>query len=98
MRTSRRQGIPRRDSSYKTSEAAPRKKWAEMSWEERRDWIEEKRAWLTAKRQREQAYLDQRDSDLKIDRAYRADASHEMDMLAMLSELEEAESEEKAHK
>ena len=40
-------------------------------------------------------YLDWRDSDLKTDRAYRADASHELDMLAMLSELaQEAEGEE----
>ncbi len=93
MRTSRRQRIPRRDSSYKTPEAAPRKKWAEMSREERRDWIEEKRAWLTEKRQREQAYLDRRNADLKIDRVYRADASHELDLLALLSELTEGEGE-----
>ncbi len=55
--------------------------------------VTEKHAWLTEKRQREQEYLKKRDSDLKTDRAYRIDASHELDMLAMLSELaEESES------
>jgi len=57
-----------------------------MDQEERRAWIKEKHAWLTEKRQREQEYLKKRDSDLKTDRAYRVDASHELDMLAMLSE------------
>ncbi len=95
MRKSRRRGLPRHTSFSLTPIAPPRKKWAEMNQVERIAWIEEKRAWLTAKRQREQEYLDWRDSDLKTDRAYRADASHELDMLAMLSELaQEAEGEE----
>ena len=60
-----------------------------MSQEERADWIEQKRTWLTEKRRREQEYLDRRNSDLKTDRDYRADAPHELDLLAMLTELAE---------
>jgi hypothetical protein len=70
-----------------------RKKWSVMNRAERIAWIEEKRTWLAEKRQREQEYLDWRNADLKTDRAYRADAPHELDMLAMLSELEEGERE-----
>jgi len=64
-----------------------RKKWTEMNRAERIAWIEEKCTWLADKRQREQEYLDWRNADLKTDRAYRADAPHELDLLAMLAEL-----------
>jgi hypothetical protein len=64
-----------------------------MNRAERLAWIEVKRTWLAEKRQREQEYLDWRNADLKTDRAYRADAPHELDLLAMLSELEEGEQE-----
>ncbi len=80
-------------SSDKTPTVPERKKWAEMIGAERIAWIEEKRTWLAAKRLREQKYLDWRNADLKTDRAYRADAPHELDLLAMLSELEEGEQE-----
>ena len=82
-------------SSYKTPDMPLRKKWAEMNQTERIAWIEVKRTWLAEKRQREQEYLDWRNADLKTDRAYRADAPHELDLLAMLSELEEGEQETK---
>ena len=76
-------------SSYKTPSVPKRKKWAEMNGTERIVWIEEKRTWLAAKRLREQEYLDWRNADQKTDRAYRADAPHELDLLAMLTELAE---------
>ncbi len=88
MRKQRRRGIAPPPSSM-TPEAPERKKWAEMSQAERIAWIEEKRTWLTEKRQREQEYLDWRNADRKTDRAYRADAPHELDLLAMLAELAE---------
>ena len=92
MRKQRRRGIAP-FSSYKTPDGPFRKKWAVMNRAERIAWIEEKRTWLAEKRQREQEYLDWRNADLKTDRAYRADAPHELDLLAMLSELEEGEQE-----
>lgn len=88
MKKQQRRGIARL-SSYKTPDVPRRKKWGEMSLSERTLWIEEKRTWLAAKRQREQEYLDWRNADLKTDRAYRADAPHELDLLAMLAELAE---------
>lgn len=93
MRKQRRQGGSVPLSSYKTPPVPDRKKWAEMNRAERIAWIEEKRTWLANKRQREQEYLDWRDADRKTDRAYRADAPQELDLLAMLSELEEGEHE-----
>lgn len=80
MRKQRRRGIalPLYD---KTPSVPNRKKWVEMDQTERIEWIE--------KRQREQEYLDWRNADRKTDRAYRADAPHELDLLAMLTELAE---------
>ena len=99
MRKSRQRGEGTRQTPFSTTPSTPRNTWVEMSQEERRAWIKEKHAWLTEKRQREQEYLNKRDSDLKTDRAYREDAGHELDMLAMLSELsEEAEHEGNTHK
>jgi hypothetical protein len=93
MRKQRRQEGSVPLSSYKTPTGPDRKKWAEMNRAERIAWIEEKRTWLANKRLREQEYLDWRDADRKTDRAYRADAPHELDLLAMLVELEEGEQE-----
>ncbi len=78
-----------RHTSFSLPPSTPRNEWAEMNQEEQVNWIEQKRTWLTEKRQREQEYLDRRSSDLKTDRDFRADASHELDLLAMLTELAE---------
>jgi exonuclease VII large subunit len=87
MRKQRRRGSTPRPSIAITLVVPDRKKWAEMTHAERKAWIDEKRTWLTEKRQREQEYLDWRNADLETDRAYRADAPHELDLLAMLAEL-----------
>lgn len=89
MKKSRKRKVGPRQTSFSLTPIAPRTKWTEMSQEERVAWIEQKRTWLTEKRRREQEYLDRRGSDLTTDRDYRADATHEVDLLAMLAELAE---------
>jgi hypothetical protein len=94
-RRRRSRGQGKTPLSRETHNLPPRKKWGEMNLAERTAWIEEKFAWMTEKRQREQDYLDWRNADLKTDRDYRADAVHELDLLAMFAEWEEAEQEGK---